>query len=181
MNFLNATSNKKTFVDFWHNPADIPYGTPLSSTQLDATASVQGTFAYTPPAGTVLDVGMHTLTTTFTPTDTADYNTVQSTASINVQNPGLEIIKKASPLTYEDVGQIITYTYTVKNVGNVDIKKPITVTNDKFSTITIPNSNILSKGSSVTKTDTYKITQADIDRRSVTNLAYATVHSMDLQ
>ena len=38
----------------WANPADIVYGTALSGTQLDATASVQGTFTYTPVAGTVL-------------------------------------------------------------------------------------------------------------------------------
>ena len=93
---------------------------------------------------------------------------------IPVTNIGLEITKKASPITYDDLGQIITYTYTVKNVGNVDIKGPITVTDDKFGTIIIPNSDTLSKGSSITKTDTYKITEADINAGSVTNLAYAT-------
>ena len=41
----------------WSNPADITYGTALSSTQLDASASVPGTFVYTPPSGTVLEVG----------------------------------------------------------------------------------------------------------------------------
>lgn len=30
----------------WNNPADIVYGTPLTTTQLDATASVQGTCLY---------------------------------------------------------------------------------------------------------------------------------------
>ena len=72
------------------------------------------------------------------------------------------------------VGQTIIYTYTVTNTGNVDIKGPITVTDDKFGTITIPNSDTLSKGSSVTGTTTYKITQADIDAGSVSNLATAT-------
>ena len=38
----------------WSNPADITYGTALSGTQLDATANVPGTFAYTPASGTVL-------------------------------------------------------------------------------------------------------------------------------
>ena len=36
----------------WANPADITYGTALGATQLDATASVAGTFAYTLAAGT---------------------------------------------------------------------------------------------------------------------------------
>ena len=35
----------------WSTPADITYGTALSATQLNATASVPGTFVYTPVAG----------------------------------------------------------------------------------------------------------------------------------
>ena len=55
----------------------------------------------------------------------------------------------------------------------MEIKGPITVTDDKFGTITIPNSDTLGKGSSVTGTTTYKITDADINADHVTNLAYA--------
>src|SRR4029079_2121461 len=33
----------------WGNPADMVYGPPLGATQLNATASVSGTFEYTPP------------------------------------------------------------------------------------------------------------------------------------
>ena len=115
------------------------------------------------------------MTATFTSTDPNYASGGTVTATITVINVGLEITKKASPLTYDDVGQIITYTYTVKNVGDVDIKGPIMVADDKFGTITIPNSDTLSKGSSVTgPAVTYQITDKDIDRRSVTNLATAT-------
>ena len=66
-----------TPVITWNNPADIIDGTLLSSTQLDATANVPGTFVYTPPAGTFLPVGQHQpLAVFFTPTDTTDYTTV---------------------------------------------------------------------------------------------------------
>ena len=68
----------------WSNPADITYGTPLSSTQLDASASVPGTFVYTPPSGTVLSVGTQTLNTTFIPNDTVNYTTASANVSINV-------------------------------------------------------------------------------------------------
>ncbi len=68
----------------WPKPATIVYGTPLSSTQLDATASVPGTFAYSPASGTVLEAGSTTLSVTFTPTDTADYRTVTATTTIDV-------------------------------------------------------------------------------------------------
>ena len=76
---------KATPTITWANPADITYGTALSGTQLDATASVPGTFTYTPAAGTVLNAGAgQALSLSFTPTDTADYNTVSATATINV-------------------------------------------------------------------------------------------------
>jgi IPT/TIG domain. len=48
------TIDKASPTVVWNNPADIVYGTPLSPVQLNATASVAGTFAYTPAAGVVL-------------------------------------------------------------------------------------------------------------------------------
>ena len=59
----------------WTNPAPIPYGTPLSATQLDASAIVPGSFAYDPTNGTVLSAGTNELNTYFTPADTNDYTT----------------------------------------------------------------------------------------------------------
>ena len=58
----------------WSNPADIVYGTALGAPQLNATASVAGTFSYSPAAGTVLSAGSQTLSVTFTPDDAANYN-----------------------------------------------------------------------------------------------------------
>ena len=88
--------------------------------------------------------------------------------------PALTLVKSAASTSYDDVGQTITYTYNVTNSGNMDISAPITVTDDKFGTISIQSSGILSPGSSVTGTSTFKIIQADIDNSHVTNSAYAT-------
>jgi len=65
------------------------FGTPLSAAQLNATATfagqtVPGTFTYTPPAGTVLSTGPHTLSVTFTPTDTVDFASATGSASVFV-------------------------------------------------------------------------------------------------
>jgi hypothetical protein len=58
----------------WDRPADITYGTPLDPTQLNATARVPGTFAYSPTAGTVLPAGIdQALQVMFTPNDLANY------------------------------------------------------------------------------------------------------------
>jgi len=61
---------KTTPIITWNNPSAITYGTPLSATQLNATANVAGTFVYTPAAGTILNAGANQiLTVNFTPTD----------------------------------------------------------------------------------------------------------------
>ncbi len=79
------TIGKATPILNWANPSDITYGTALSGTQLNASASTSGLFAYTPAAGTVLNTGSgQTLGVIFTPADTTDYNTVSATATINV-------------------------------------------------------------------------------------------------
>jgi YVTN family beta-propeller protein len=57
----------------WTAPAAVTYGTALTGTQLDAAASVPGTFSYSPPAGTVPQAGTQTLTAAFTPADPAGY------------------------------------------------------------------------------------------------------------
>jgi len=80
----------------WPAPAAITYGTKLSATQLDATASVPGTFAYSPVVGTLLTAGQQTLSAKFTPTDTVDYTT--ATASVKIQvNPATPTITWPTP------------------------------------------------------------------------------------
>src|SRR5207244_3721221 len=76
---------KATPAITWSNPADITYGTALSGAQLNATASVPGSFVYSPAAGTLLNAGNNqTLHVDFTPTDTANYNDTSQDVAINV-------------------------------------------------------------------------------------------------
>ena len=76
----------------WPSPADITYGTPLGSAQLDATASfggstVTGIFIYTPASATILNAGANqTLAVSFMPADPTSFSTATATVSINV-NP----------------------------------------------------------------------------------------------
>jgi hypothetical protein len=69
----------------WTAPAPILYGTALSATQLDATASTAGTFAYTPALGAVLSAGSQTLQATFTPSDTTHFAIATANVSLTVQ------------------------------------------------------------------------------------------------
>ncbi len=68
----------------WNNPVGIIYGTALNSTQLNASASVPGTFSYTPSSGTVLSSGTQTLHVDFAPIDTANYTTASKNVTIDV-------------------------------------------------------------------------------------------------
>src|SRR4029078_6252886 len=87
----------------WTPSAPISYGTALGGAQLNATASVRGTFTYTPPAGTVLGVGSQTLAVTFTPTDTVNYARATATVSLTVT--------KATPvITWSDPAAITAGT-----------------------------------------------------------------------
>lgn len=85
----------------------------------------------------------------------------------------MTIVKSASPTTYSALNQKITYTYVVKNTGNVNIKGSIKVTDNKIGAFTISQSD-LAPGKSVTGKATYKISQANLNSGSVTNTAYAT-------
>lgn len=76
--------NKAQPVITWGNPAAIVTGTALSGAQLNAKANVPGTFKYTPAAGIVLGAGSYHLTTTFTPTDVANYTTATKSVVLTV-------------------------------------------------------------------------------------------------
>lgn len=95
------TVTKATPQITWNNPDAITWGTPLSATQLDATASVPGTFTYTPPAGTVLGPGTgQTLSVNFQPTDATDYKDATASVTINVLTP-------ASCITGKYIGPLV--------------------------------------------------------------------------
>ena len=79
------TVNKATPTITWSAPASITLPAALSGTQLNATASVPGSFVYSPAAGTVLPVGAgQTLSATFTPTDTTNYTSATASVAITV-------------------------------------------------------------------------------------------------
>jgi Flp pilus assembly CpaE family ATPase len=89
------TSTEKPKIA-WPTPAPLSFGTALGSAQLDAQASVPGSFVYTPSAGYVLPVGTHTLWVTFTPDDSAGDAPAQAAVSITV-NKATPIVDWPAP------------------------------------------------------------------------------------
>jgi ELWxxDGT repeat protein len=90
--------SKATPSLIWSNPSDIVYGTALSSTQLNATSSVVGTFTYTPAINTKLNAGnAQQLSVTLSPTDDINYLTTIAKVSINVSKAQQQITFGALP------------------------------------------------------------------------------------
>ena len=75
----------------WPPPSSIAYGTALSATQLDAQASVVGTFTYLPALGTILRAGINTLTATFTPTNTIAYKLANASVNVTVSKAQIDL------------------------------------------------------------------------------------------
>jgi hypothetical protein len=127
---VQTVSNQPVIT--WPTPAAITYGTKLSATQLDATASMNGTpvagkFVYTPKAGTVLTAGSQTLSVTFTPTNKS-YSPMTATVPLTV-NPvstkttiNIVTVSTTNPL---EVTVAFTVTQAIANVtkatGNVTV------------------------------------------------------------
>jgi hypothetical protein len=84
----------------WPTSKAIIFGTPLSGTQLDATANVAGSFVYSPAAGTVLATGTQNLQATFTPTDTIDYTSATASVKLTVlpATPLVTVNANANPV-----------------------------------------------------------------------------------
>ena len=129
-NFVGSTSSntfytvtKNTPGITWPIPASITYGTPLTATQLNATASAAGTFVYAPAAGTVLNAGTQPLSLTFTPTSTANYNSNTASNSIVVtQASGLVLLSAATnPIAYGSLEQF-NATVSANGTGSVTFK-----------------------------------------------------------
>jgi len=102
----------------WANPAAITYGTALGANQLNATAhgagtNVSGTFAYNPPAGTVLGAGSNqTLSVTFVPADTDSY--IQATTNVTLIVTAVPLAVAADNFSrpYGTTNPVFTATYS---------------------------------------------------------------------
>jgi uncharacterized repeat protein (TIGR01451 family) len=114
---------------------------------------------------------------------TAENNAVTSNqgqvtvTKVGQETKALTLNKTASPATYDQVGQTITYSYELKNTGNVVLNGPFNVSDDK-ATVTCPGTpTSLNPGESIICSASYSVIQADLDAGSITNTANATAEN----
>ena len=95
--------------------------------------------------------------------------------------PGIFIKKFATPRFYDHVGQVIRYTFVVRNTGGVTLSH-ITVHDVRegvATTITNCSPSTLPPGGTAICRATYRITQDDLNRGSVKNVATAAGEAPD--
>jgi hypothetical protein len=99
-------------------------------------------------------------------------------AAPQVLSPAIGLTKTAGTSTYDAVGQVVTYTYMITNTGNENLPSAqYTVTDNTINggvAFDCGAPQALNVGASITCTNTYTITSANLSSGSVTNLATAT-------
>ncbi len=122
----SVTIGQATPAIHWATPAPIRDNIPLSSTQLNATANVSGSWSYTPSSG-MLSAGTQVLSVTFTPTDSTNYTTASSSVNLFVTGATAPNAPNAPSITNVGVttSSSLAITWT-----------PVTDANNGGSTIT---------------------------------------------
>jgi len=116
----------------WATPSAIADGTPLDSSELNAVGNTDGAYVYTPPAGTVLSAGSHTLSVTFTPSNQGTYpGTATATVTLVVNSPTAASASAPAATNFSTVpvaspssSQSVTFTFINPGV----IGSPVVVT-----------------------------------------------------
>jgi uncharacterized repeat protein (TIGR01451 family) len=165
-------------------------GGPLASLAPGVTSSNLFTATYTLTQANV-DAGSITNQATATGmpptgvavTDLSDANTAGSgpgntdpTVTPIPAAPLLSIDKLSPTASFNAVGDVITYSYVLTNIGNVTLNGPVSV-NDNKTTVSCPALPVggLAPGATHTCAATYSAVQADLNLSSVINIASGTI------
>ena len=171
----NVTLSNVTVTD----PLLTVVGGPLASLAVGAVDSTTFTGTY---AITQLDIDAgvvdNTALATGTPPSGADVTDPGSHSEDVPAAPAIDLVKSGSLDLGLDgiatVGDLINYTFTVTNTGNVTLTN-VTVTDPKVTVVGGPLASLAAGAvDSTTFTATYALTQADIDAGQVDNTALAT-------
>ena len=136
------------------------------------TLEVNGekTFTYTYKV-TQADIDKESITNTAKVKLDKKEREAKATSTLITKKSDFTITKTVDKKTYEKVGEVLTYTVTVTNTGEAELKG-LTIT-DSLVKLDVKPFN-LDKGASKTFTYTYTITEDDVKAKSVTNVASVT-------
>ncbi|RAJ54683.1 putative repeat protein (TIGR01451 family) [Streptomyces sp. PsTaAH-130] len=174
--FVVTNSGGTTIEDLAvDDPKVGPVSCPVTTLAPGQTVTCTATYTVT-----AADVAHGSIDNTATATGTSDGETVTSppsSESVPIERvPGIEVEKQVETPGPYSVGQAVTYRYTVRNTGGVELTD-VAVHDDHVRDITCESGTLApaeETGDSTTCTGTYTITAADGTAGSVTNTATAT-------
>ncbi|MFF2011879.1 hypothetical protein ACFVWY_22740 [Streptomyces sp. NPDC058195] len=147
---------------------------PQSTLAVGASMTCTGTYTVTAADGAAGSV-----TNRATARGRADDTPVESPpdeVTLPVQSgPGVRLEKSADDTRVYEAGDDVTYTYTVTNLGPQELTN-LSVGDDRVTGVTCEATTLAPNGQpgdSTTCTGTYRITEADAEAESVTNVATA--------
>ena len=187
----NITLKDVSITDQMAGLSDIQYTWPGADGTLWPGQQMTATATYTLTQADVDAGGVHNSAIVSNgnppdgnPSDVCDDQTACGGDNTDVPvtaRPELDMVKTASlnggPAANMKLGQVVDYTFTVTNTGNVTMSG-IGITEQKFtgSGMTpgaICPADVLAPGDSMDCTASYKVTQADVDAGQVSNTAVA--------
>lgn len=122
-----------------------------------------------------LDAGVfsNTATASGTPPNGPVVSGSVSNSAMAVQNPGILLTKEVTPATFSAVGQVLNYTLTATNNGNVSLTN-VSISDPVLGALVCTQPVPLAPANTLVCTASHTITQADLDAGSFTNTASAT-------
>lgn len=146
---------------------------PDTSIEVGETITFTFTVLAQPNVATIVNTVTNTGATTLPGVQVGERDVSGEEASQTINIPLIELIKTADALvTPHNVGDIITYNFTINNIGGIDLTN-ITVV-DPMPGVTVTGNSIdlvVGASDSTTIKGTYTVTQADIDSESIDNTA----------
>ncbi|WP_157749652.1 DUF11 domain-containing protein [Jatrophihabitans sp. GAS493] len=179
----NVTISGVSIADSFSSPAGPPVTPICPATALAPGASLTCTATYTASQADV-DNGTigNSATASGTGPDGAPITSPPATVAVAVPpRPSLSLLKAATPATVTAVGQIVQYTFTIRNTGNVTLSAngvtdSLTPPAGPALSVSCPSSS-LPPGAVMVCTASHSVTQLDVDNGSISNSA--TAHSID--
>ena len=155
----------------------IPLNCGSATTSLAPTATVSCTSTY---AILQADLTKNTITHQAIASGAGAIQSPTASVTVNLKTPDTKVLTltiTANPSTYNQLGQVITFTYVIKNSGSGTLGPAQFTVNGSLSGATPLNcgdANVsLGPNLSVTCTAVYAIVQADLNTSSITNQATA--------
>ncbi len=143
---------------------------PSSRLAAGASMTCRGTYRVTQA-----DVDAGTVRNTVSATATTPEGASVPPAGDALTIPGdqvaaIDVEKTSDVISVRAVGETIAYTFTVRNIGNVTLTAP-SVTDSRVPAVECPAGVTLAPGDQTQCTGSYTVTQADLDRGIISNIA----------